>query len=669
MNFRKKQIARVMFFSIAFLILTVQSLIISVAAQDEDEEEIAYFSITFLVTADNEDLLKVAQLVQNEMWKIGIDSRLSIQQAVESRTFRNVGHRTFDEGGFDAFFYGWHDGLSAPSTLLQFFHSEKTTHGFGNFFPVVDGLLDRRLDQLSTTADFETRARLVEIILNQIIWELHPMTSIYQEEEVFALDSELLGFDPVQMRLERAEFLDGRSSLSFAGPSMPTNFNPLFATSYYDILISQQLFDGLLGADPDYNFYPLIAQEAPLEKSGYNRVARRNVDSGEGLLWDVKIRPDIYWHDGYGYSNETVGIDDVIFTYTQVLNSQVRPSFQNIFQRVFGTIPGLAFEALDNETIRFHLSESVREISALYSRKIRPFDYRTFFSDRFLDLPSVFSLPILPRHILDPTYDSTGEGIGLGGPGRTADGSTIPDYNEWRSSSDFNLGLRSGGFPGRAVIGNGPYQLDVANFTSSSLETSAFPLYYKTAVDGEHSSKPQTIQFDFGYDKYEAENRLVNGTINILDSGFNLVDDLIYLQSYPNVQILKKRGWQIHALAYNTFNPYLADPNVRLAISHLIPRQLIVDYVLGGVAHPSFAPLPEQSPYWSDQIPRVSYNISKAWDYMEKAGYDMSELRDRLGSGGSEQTQGSALSLVGVVLGILIAIPAKRKRKSSKNPQ
>ncbi|MFQ5977144.1 MAG: ABC transporter substrate-binding protein [Candidatus Heimdallarchaeota archaeon] len=664
MKLPKKQVVRTIFFSITFMILAIQLLATSVVAQ---EEEAAYFTISFLVTADNQDLLKVAQLIEKEMWKIGIETNLEIQQEVRDRTFRNMGYRTFDEGGFDLFFYGWYDGLSAPSTLLQFFHSDKTTHGFGNFFPVVDRGLDRRLNLLGTTADYESRIQLVELILDQLIWELHPMTSLYQEEEIFAVDSELSGFDPVQMRMERVEFLDGQTELSFAGLTPLVNYNPFLALGYYESLISQQLFDGLLGADADYNYFPLIAEEAPLEVSGYNRVSRRNVDEGEGLLWDVKIRSDVYWHDGYGFTNETVGVDDVVFTYRTALNPQVRPSFLDIFQTVFGSNPSLPFEQVDNTTIRFHLAESVREISTLFSRKQYSSGGKAFYSDRFLDLPSVFSLPILPRHILDPLYDSTGEGIGLGGLGRTADGAEISGYNGWALLSDFNLGSRSEGFAGRAVVGTGPYQLDEINTAEQYIETTAFPYYYKTLVDGEYSFKPQKFLYDFSYDKYEAETRVVNGTVSIVDSNYDLLDDIAYLQSFPTVQVQKKRGWQMYALAYNTFNPYIADPNVRLAISHLIPRQKIIDYVFGGVAHPAFAPLPEQSPYWSERIPRISYNLTRAWEYMEKAGYDMSDLRDRLQEDKSKESSGSFIPLAAVLFGILAASVIKRRRRSFYN--
>lgn len=663
MKLPKKQMARA-FFGITFMILVIQLLATSVAAQEEDT---AYFTISFLVTANNQDLLKVAQLIEKEMWKIGIETNLEIEQDVRDRTFRNMGHRTAAEGGFDLFFYGWYDGLSAPSTLLQFFHSDRTTHGFGNFFPVVDRGLDRRLDLLGTTADYESRIQLVEQILDQLIWELHPMTSLYQEEEVFAVDSELSGFDPVQMRMERVEFLDDKTELLFAGLAPPINYNPLLALAYYENLMSQQLFDGLLGADADYNYFPLIAEEAPLEVSGYNRVARRNVDEGEGLLWDVKIRPDVYWHDGYGYTNETVGTDDVVFTYRAALSPQVRPPFLDIFQTVFGSNPSLPFEQVDNTTVRFHLAESVREISTLFSRKPQTAGGRRFFSDRFIDLPSVFSLPILPSHILDPLYDSSGEGIGLGGLGRTSDGAEIQGYNGWALLSDFNSGSRSGGFAGRAVVGTGPYQLDVINSTAQYIETSAFPYYYKTLVDGEYLFKPQKFLYDFSYNKYEAETMLVNGTISIVDSSYGLLDDIAFLQSFPTVQIQKKRGWQMYALAYNTFNPYIADPNVRLAISHLIPRQKVVDYVFGGVAHPAFAPLPEQSPYWSERIPRISYNLTRAWEYMEKAGYDMSDLRDRLQEDKSKESSGSIFPLAAVFFGILAASVIKHRRRSFYN--
>ncbi|MFX0117510.1 MAG: hypothetical protein ACFFB3_23385, partial [Candidatus Hodarchaeota archaeon] len=291
MRVQKKQATLAVFLSAIFLILSAYPPLTPTAAQEEEEQ--TYFSLTFLVDTESQDLMQVAQIIEGEMWKIGIDARLSIQQNIRDRVFLNIGHQSYEEGGFDVGFYGWYDGLSAPSTLQQFFHSESISYTFGNFFPANDRLLDTRLNLLGTTTDFTTRAQLVELILDQVIWEIHPMTSIYQEEEFFAVDSALSGFDPVQMRIEKAEFLDDQTVLAFVGLSSPNNYNPFLAGSYYDSLISQQLFDGLLGADADYNYDPMIAKEPPESISGYNQVARRNVDEGEGLLWEVKIRSDV----------------------------------------------------------------------------------------------------------------------------------------------------------------------------------------------------------------------------------------------------------------------------------------------------------------------------------------------------------------------------------------
>ncbi len=645
------------------LILLIQSFLIPISAQ---EDEATYFTIHFLVSSSEEDLLKAAQLIVSDMWKIGIDARLKIfpESNVNTRYQHNPGHLWFDEGGFDVVFYGVYDGLSAPSTLLQFFHSDNIGKGFRNFFPVQNSLLDRRLNLLQTTADFQARVQLVELILDQLVWDIHPMTNIYQEEEFFAIDVDLSGFDPVQMRMERVELLDEATTVSLAGRPI-FDFNPFITYHYYDCIFAQQLFDGLMGADEDRNYYPLIANGSPVPLHGYNRVIGRNVDEGEGLLWEVKIRNDIYWHDGYGYTNETLRVDDVVFSYKSALSGKVAPPFLSIFEKVFGyESKELPFEILDNYTLRFHLSEDIRELPSLYGRKPehlgKSLKSDLFFSDRFLDMPSVFSLPILPRHILDPDYNSTGEGTDLGGPGMTADGAPILSLYSSRTN-DFNLGKRSGGYEGRAVIGTGPYQFNSINTTEQYIETSAFPLYYKTQVDGEYISKPDFFRYYYGFDRYEAENALIEGRINVIDSHFDLLDDIPFLLSHPTIQITEKWGWQMYGLGYNTFNPYLVDRNVRLAISHLIDRTEITDYILGGLAHPAFAPLPEQSPYWSENIPRISLNLTKAWDYMEKAGYDMDTLRKQIS--GKEKTSSNSMPFVLIVLAVVTLSIFKKKKR------
>jgi hypothetical protein len=101
-------------------------------------------------------------------------------------------------------------------------------------------------------------------------------------------------------------------------------------------------------------------------------------------------------------------------------------------------------------------------------------------------------------------------------------------------------------------------------------------------------------------------------------------------------------------------HPKLNNRYVRLAISHLVPRQRIVDYILNGLGrvnevtgisflHPAYPPEDE----WADiGLPvsenvmdsetgeelkfqgHIRYNRNKAWALMEKAGYDMTAFRE-----------------------------------------
>ncbi|MHA2501094.1 MAG: ABC transporter substrate-binding protein, partial [Candidatus Hodarchaeales archaeon] len=154
--------------------------------------------------------------------------------------------------------------------------------------------------------------------------------------------------------------------------------------------------------------------------------------------------------------------------------------------------------------------------------------------------------------------------------------------------------------------------------------------------------------------KESAEIALENGDIDAIDSQFQIAPDLPYLETKPNIQILSHEGNSVQVIAFNTRYPKLSDHYVRLAISHLVPAQKIVDYLLQGWGvvnevvglHPQnpFMPSNEEwktlglnatenvrDPQTGELLEfqgHISYNLRKAWGLMEKAGYDMDPWRE-----------------------------------------
>ncbi|MFW9917850.1 MAG: ABC transporter substrate-binding protein, partial [Candidatus Thorarchaeota archaeon] len=153
-----------------------------------------------------------------------------------------------------------------------------------------------------------------------------------------------------------------------------------------------------------------------------------------------------------------------------------------------------------------------------------------------------------------------------------------------------------------------------------------------------------------------------------------------YLQTKPNIQVLLVEGGGIQTMAYNTKLPVLSDRYVRLAISHMIPAQKIVDFILGGLgsvnelvgialANP-YKPNEEEFKLMGLDVSEnvvdpdtgetlefqghIRYNIHKAWALMEKAGYDMDPWRTAVAAEEEEATaEDSPVPILPVVFAVL----------------
>ncbi|MCW3473594.1 peptide ABC transporter substrate-binding protein [Limobrevibacterium gyesilva] len=78
----------------------------------------------------------------------------------------------------------------------------------------------------------------------------------------------------------------------------PTVFHPLMIAIEVDQGVWWSLYNPLWGVDPDGNFTPQLASEVPsLENGGI---------SADGLMWRIKLRGDVKWHDGAPFTADDV---------------------------------------------------------------------------------------------------------------------------------------------------------------------------------------------------------------------------------------------------------------------------------------------------------------------------------------------------------------------------
>ncbi|MHA1218791.1 MAG: ABC transporter substrate-binding protein [Candidatus Heimdallarchaeaceae archaeon] len=93
-----------------------------------------------------------------------------------------------------------------------------------------------------------------------------------------------------------------------------------------------------------------------------------------------------------------------------------------------------------------------------------------------------------------------------------------------------------------------------------------------------------------------------------------------------------------HEIAINMRHPIIGTgeltPNgnaeaakyIRKAISHAIPRQVIVDDILNGLGSPGISPMPPVCVGFNDEMQPYEYNLTLAREYMEMAGYELTEI-------------------------------------------
>ena len=129
-----------------------------------------------------------------------------------------------------------------------------------------------------------------------------------------------------------------------------TNVNPIFASTPADQAASRLIFSSLLRYDVNNRLTTDLAESITSDdKAG---------------RYTVKLKPDLYWHDG-----AVLDADDVVFTVEMIKNPKTRSNLQHNLQ-------GVSVDAVDQQTVVFSLTSS------------------------FSPFPNLLTFGILPEHIL-----------------------------------------------------------------------------------------------------------------------------------------------------------------------------------------------------------------------------------------------------------------------------
>ncbi|MHA1365645.1 MAG: ABC transporter substrate-binding protein, partial [Candidatus Heimdallarchaeota archaeon] len=140
------------------------------------------------------------------------------------------------------------------------------------------------------------------------------------------------------------------------------------------------------------------------------------------------------------------------------------------------------------------------------------------------------------------------------------------------------------------------------------------------------------IYFEFYPNKESALNALSTGAIDMVDSQFSPrfydIDDI------PGIthELVADPG--THEMGINMEHPYLgtgescpiagaASANhIRKAISHMVPRDVIVEEILDGIGAPGITGMPDVAVGFDDSLEPYEYNITLAKNEMRAAGFE-----------------------------------------------
>jgi ABC-type transport system substrate-binding protein len=216
-------------------------------------------------------------------------------------------------------------------------------------------------------------------------------------------------------------------------------------------------------------------------------------------------------------------------------------------------------------------------------------------------------------------------------------------YDEWRTHS-FNTGEGSytvNGYTATGPIGTGPYKYvgyDPITFTNTMVK---YDDYFDTATleaAGLYEIEEYRVVFIEGSDA--AITALRQGDVDILDSQYHLetkVDSLLD----PWGDWVRYEAFGVQELGINMAHPILGtgvdtplgqqDPSraaeaaryVRQAISHLIPRESIIDTILDGFGTPAITnTICTLTAGYDPSIEFHAYDVELAKSLLAAAGYD-----------------------------------------------
>ena len=552
------------------------------------------FKITLIVPGPNPSRKAWAEVVENSFDAAGIDAvRVELDwDTVYSRALtpdtETVG-KTYDDGGFDSLFVGYAMGID-PDPFALYDSSQFPPLG-QNYNLWNNSESDRLCQLIKETTDEATRLQYVTQ-WQELAYNEQPAATILYTQEVVAFDPTALKADPFILyhypawpRVKNWELASGTTQTSIVlaqtGPAPEEGLNPLLSTSYYDLTVFDGVFDALAEREnlDTKALVPALAtswEVAPDEKS-----------------WTVHLRDGVTWHDGVDFT-----ADDVKFTFDAYFDDDIGCPTGAFIKDIIGSKDNIV--VVDPLTVKFNLP--------------KPYAY---FVGGVLAPPQGY---ILPKHVLENVAAA-----------------------DWKTHT-FNTASGSytvGSYTAHGPIGTGPYVYETYDPTTfSNTMTKNANYWNKAALEAAGQFGIETLYVQQIEDSDPAIAALKSGDVDVLDSQYSLQTKLASIEQ-PWGDYVSYDAFGVQELGFNMQHPVFGtgvdtplgkqDPTraaeaaryVREAMSHLIPRQTIIDTITAGYGSPGLTtPITKVTAGYDNALTPYSYDVNLAKSLLAAAGYD-----------------------------------------------
>jgi ABC-type transport system substrate-binding protein len=676
---------------------------ISGSAQAKPEVD-PLVSLHLIAPTSNPVRMQYAQLMQDEFPKIGIYAEMDLisWDALGPRATADV-VGPYDEGGYDICFFGMSLSTVSPSiSMLVVYHSDGLPPtGFNAMYwakSIVgtqymnqradesDALIEKAKEQTNITL-----ARQALLDWQKIWYDIMPNVIIYNLYEVHAISTGLYGYDPTGYPYDSiedqwivdAEFPGtkvGNGSMVFAQSTGGLEYNTHIATDVYDQYTAGPPTDALCGLTP--------SKEVVLpEGTDWETWMTANYGTTDALVpyarcakslgtWDaaltnytLELKDDVYWHDGH-----ELDAWDVSFTFRWILTPLIGSPDYSSDKAALGTDGTAKLNGNYSVIPKKNAAGEYKIVEFRIPAPFGPFER------------ALLTETLLPEHILgDPTTHAL---TGWTDAAYVASGYNISEYANdpdlWlvapEDAADHSTNTANtadeGNYPGPIGLGSMVfYSRDPA---TANVELRKFKdIKWDTGLD-DWVAAPGISHWNIGklgkmpdvgraivssVDSGLAEMKA--GDVHYLDPQFSMGTILRELQAHPNIQALVSvsSGWQ--AIYFNpqfkastslgAEDRILNRKGVRHAVSHIVPRENIINYLLDGLGNPGHTPLPLASfavmptddmlafkktvtatdgskPEAGATTAFDEYSIPMALEWMATEGYDMTPWGGRDGS-------------------------------------